>query len=157
MKTYIDKKGAVVSKVGSLILEQAEAKGLELKPLVFGVRIKGTDVVVSDHWRGLYLCKSGGKGLERKNEGDVSLQPADKDQWKVSVQVLANDDTAEAQAAAMIQMAQSVGYLTMLGNAPTEQQVAPQTAVEGEAVGEPPVIEDDIPTTVRTKRSKKSK
>lgn len=108
---YHTKNGQPMSEPLNIVLGLCEGQGLELKPLALGVRIMGTDVVASDSWRGLYLCKSSGRGLGRAEDGVASLRPADKGQWCVSLGTMATDEAdAKLQAAMLLRLAKKAGY-----------------------------------------------
>lgn len=105
-------KGAPLSAPLRAIVNACIALGLETKSLALGVRIIGTDAVASDVWCGLYLCKSGGRGLQRAEHNGAMLTPADKGQWCARVASCATDETmAMAQAHAIVAMAVRAGYV----------------------------------------------
>lgn len=105
-------KGAPLSAPLAIIVNAAIALGYEVKALALGVRIMQTDIVASDSWRGLYLCKSSGRGLARAEHNGATLRPADKGQWCTCVERCATDATeAQAQALAICQLAIKAGYV----------------------------------------------
>ena len=136
-----------MSAPNSAVLDMAVAKGFETKPLVYGVRIVGTDIVCSDTpWKGLYLCKSNDfTEADRCSLGQAKLMPADKGCWRVAVESLATDaEEAKAQAEDMLRLAAKKGYGEKLaeGLAEVEEVAAEATAEEAiEASPEEPSAE----------------
>jgi hypothetical protein len=140
---YHTKNGVPMSKPLAMILKRCEEAGHEIKPLALGVRIKGTDVVASDSWKGLYLCKSGGRGLSRTENGSATLRPADKGQWCVSVASLATDDEgARLQAKDMMALCKAAGYF--LPQFESAEEVVAEEVVAEEVVAEEVVAEEVV-------------
>lgn len=131
------KKGTPMSLPLSILLDKAAKRGHELKSLVHGVRIMGTDVVASDTWTGLYLCKSGARGFGREELGVAKLMPADKGCWRVCVERSATEpEEAAKQAQDMLALAVKIGYLTTMA-----EEVAVVEAKAEEAPAPEPVEE----------------
>jgi hypothetical protein len=132
---YHTKKGVPLSNPLCEVLALCESNGMELKPLALGVRIVGTDVVASDNWNGLYLCKSGGRGLERKEYEGAVLRPADKGQWCVSLPNMAKEpEEAKVQAAALLTLASQAGYFLpelKVEKKPSAEEATPKEGAKG--------------------------
>lgn len=112
---YHTKRGVPMSAAMSIVLDKAVQKGHELKSLVHGVRIMGTDVVCSDTWNGLYLCRTKTSGFAREEHGVAKLKPADQGCWRVCVDGYATDpEGAAEQAKDIMALAAKKGYLTTL-------------------------------------------
>jgi hypothetical protein len=108
------KNGTPLSMALCIIIDAAIAAGFECKPLALGMRLVGLDVVLADCWRGLYLCKSGGRGLSKtRNEAaGLSLRTADKGQFCISADLLATEQAqATEQARDMLAMGVKAGYV----------------------------------------------
>lgn len=132
---YHTKKGVPMSQPLNEVLALCESNGLELRPLALGVRIVGTDVVASDAWKGLYLCKSGGRGLQRMEHEGAVLRPADKGQWCASLPQMATDaEEAKVQAAALLHLASKAGYFLpelKVEKKPSVQEATPKEGAKG--------------------------
>lgn len=144
------KEGVPMSAPNSALLDLAVSNGYETKPLKYGVRIIGTDVVCSDvPWNGLYLCKSKGfTEADRTEFGQAKLKPSDQSCWRVCVDSLAIDpEEAKAQAMDMLTLAAKKGYMVSLAEkagidleaaAPEAKAEAPTEEVAAEAAPEEP-------------------
>lgn len=160
---HFTKNGVPMSAPLAHILDNCIANGFVLKPLAYGVRIMGTDVVASDHWRGLYLCKSSGRGLDRLEADGAFLMPADKSQWRACVQRMANEgDESMAQAKALLGIAKRAGYfLPDFAEASDEAESSvadSEVPVEAEPASEPEVeVSDEPKPESKRQRRKKSK
>lgn len=130
MAQHHTKNGTPLSLALCIIIDTALTLGIECKALALGVRLKGLDVVLADCWRGLYLCKSSGRGLVkgRDESAALSLRTADKGQFCISADTLAIEQgAANEQARAMLAMGIKAGYVGLqaiadkMGAAPSKR------------------------------------
>jgi hypothetical protein len=123
---YTMKSGAIVGGSLAMVCDAFIAQGHEVKPLALGLRIGKTGIVVSPMWRGFYLCKScnlatwQGEKVIGEGEARAMLKPADKGQFRVCFDVIANDsEQAQAQAVNAMALLASVGYASAPIDAPS--------------------------------------
>jgi len=148
---YVTKDNKPMSQLASALCAKAEAAGLELKPLVHGQRIMGTDVVVTDsHGGGLYLCISKSTPFKVSNEGDVLLKAADQGCWIVTVRNTVKDAEAVALVEGCFKLAKKAGY-DVLGE--VKRGVAAKSLLIG---GEDEVVKpvEKVPAKGRRKKAK---
>jgi hypothetical protein len=156
MSKFHTKRGVPMSAAMSLVLEKAQAQGYELKSLVHGVRIMGTDVVCSDTWNGLYLCRTKTSGFVREDLGVAQLKPADQGCWRVCVDSYATDPEGAAQQVKNIAaLAAKKGYLVGLFEDEQAEVEAPaEEVVEVAAPEEPKVAASPKERAMRRKKGK---
>lgn len=153
---HFTSRGVPMSGAMSIILNKAVAKGFELKSLVHGVRIKGTDVVCSDTWRGLYLCKTKKSGFVREELGCAKLQPTDQDCWGSVVESYLTDaEGAAMQAKDIMALANKKGYLLPLADGEVIEAAPVEEVIEAAPVEEVKAVES--PKKRSKRRRKKGK